>query len=105
MTRDFTYVEDIVDALLRAGIREEAIGEEMNIASDAENNALKNAPHTALQITSGDWPHPYSRKEAAFPAKWVEDAKYWPPVTRIDNAHGDRNLICTCAGVEQYQDA
>ncbi|MCH2061585.1 MAG: aminomethyl-transferring glycine dehydrogenase [Verrucomicrobiales bacterium] len=74
-------------------------------ASDAENNALKNAPHTALQVTSGDWPHPYSRKEAAFPAKWVEDAKYWPPVTRIDNAHGDRNLICTCAGVEQYQDA
>lgn len=72
--------------------------------SDAENNALKHAPHTALQVTSDDWPHPYSRQEAAFPAKWVKSSKYWPPVSRIDNAHGDRNLICTCAAVEEYQD-
>jgi len=72
--------------------------------SDAENNALKHAPHTALQVTSDDWPHPYSRQEAAFPAKWVESSKYWPPVSRIDNAHGDRNLVCTCAAVEEYQD-
>ena len=73
--------------------------------SDAENNALKHAPHTALQVTSDDWPHPYSRQEAAFPAKWVKSSKYWPPVSRIDNAHGDRNLICTCAAVEEYQDS
>ncbi|MCP4849906.1 MAG: aminomethyl-transferring glycine dehydrogenase [Verrucomicrobiaceae bacterium] len=71
--------------------------------SDADNNALKNAPHTALQVTSDDWPHPYSRQEAAFPAKWVKNSKYWPPVSRIDNAHGDRNLVCTCAPVEEYQ--
>ena len=70
--------------------------------TDAENNPLKNAPHTALQVTDGNWPHPYSRKEAAFPAKWVEQSKYWPHVSRIDNAHGDRNLICTCAGMEEY---
>ena len=70
--------------------------------TDAENNPLKNAPHTALQVTDGNWPHPYSRKEAAFPAKWVEQSKYWPQVSRIDNAHGDRNLICTCAGMEEY---
>ena len=72
--------------------------------SDANRNALKNAPHTALQVTSDDWSHPYSRQEAAFPAEWVKNSKYWPPVSRIDNAHGDRNLICTCAAVEQYQD-
>ena len=69
-----------------------------------ENNPLKNAPHTALQAACDEWPHPYSRQQAAFPSEWVKTSKYWPPVSRIDNAHGDRNLVCTCPAVEEYED-
>ncbi|HEX9434493.1 MAG TPA: aminomethyl-transferring glycine dehydrogenase [Burkholderiales bacterium] len=65
------------------------------------DNPLKNAPHTALEL-AGDWPHAYSREQAVFPAPWLRAAKYWPPVKRIDNAAGDRNLICTCPPVEAY---
>ncbi len=72
--------------------------------SDALNNPLKNAPHTALQAACDEWPHPYSRQQAAFPSEWVKTSKYWPPVSRIDNAHGDRNLVCTCPAVEEYED-
>ena len=70
-------------------------------AWDRANNPLKNAPHTALEL-AGDWPHAYSREQAAFPAPWLRAAKFWPPVKRIDNAAGDRNLICTCPPVEAY---
>ncbi|HEY3043142.1 MAG TPA: aminomethyl-transferring glycine dehydrogenase, partial [Vicinamibacterales bacterium] len=68
-----------------------------------DNNVLKNAPHTAEAVTSTDWKHPYSREQAAFPASWVRDAKFWPAVARIDDAYGDRNLICTCPPMESYQ--
>jgi glycine dehydrogenase len=63
------------------------------------DNPLKNAPHTATNIAAGDWPHPYSRERAAFPAPWLRDHKYWPPVSRIDNVYGDRNLFCACLPV------
>jgi glycine dehydrogenase len=65
------------------------------------DNPLKNAPHTALEL-AGDWPHAYSREQAVFPAPWLRAAKFWPPVKRIDNVAGDRNLICTCPPVEAY---
>jgi glycine dehydrogenase len=65
-------------------------------SSDPDDNALKHAPHTALAVTSDVWDHAYSRRQAAFPAKWTRDHKYWPHVGRIDNAYGDRNLICSC---------
>jgi len=65
------------------------------------DNPLKNAPHTALEI-AGEWPHSYSREEAAFPAPWLKQAKYWPPVKRVDNVAGDRQLICTCPPIEAY---
>jgi glycine dehydrogenase len=65
------------------------------------DNPLKNAPHTALELAA-DWKHPYSREEAAFPAPWLRQAKYWPPVKRIDNVAGDRQLICTCPPIEAY---
>jgi glycine dehydrogenase len=68
---------------------------------DRADNPLKNAPHTALEL-AGDWKHPYSREQAAFPRPWLRAAKYWPPVKRIDNAAGDRNLICTCPPIEAY---
>ncbi|HEY4015057.1 MAG TPA: aminomethyl-transferring glycine dehydrogenase [Polyangiaceae bacterium] len=68
-----------------------------------DDNPLKHAPHTATAIASADWAHPYSREEAAFPAPWTRARKFWPAVGRINNAHGDRNLVCTCAPVEAYQ--
>ena len=70
---------------------------------DTTDNVLKNAPHTALEITSDEWNHSYSRQKAVFPLNWVKEHKYWPPVKRIDNAHGDRNLICTCPSIEEYE--
>ncbi len=66
---------------------------------DAADNPLKNAPHTAAAVTAEEWTHPYSRQAAAFPRPWIAEAKYWPPVARIDNVHGDRHLICTCISV------
>jgi glycine dehydrogenase len=70
-------------------------------AADAVDNPLKQAPHTAARIARSDWSHAYSREEAAFPLVWVREAKYWPPVARVDNVHGDRHLICTCPSVEE----
>ena len=67
-----------------------------------DNNVLKNAPHTALVVMATDWKHPYSREQAAFPAPWVRDHKFWPAVSRIDDAYGDRNLVCTCPPMESY---
>ena len=67
--------------------------------ADALDNPLKGAPHTAAHICSDDWSHPYSRDEAAYPAPWLRDSKFWPPVGRVDNAYGDRNLVCTCPSV------
>jgi glycine dehydrogenase len=63
------------------------------------DNPLKNAPHTATNIAATNWGHPYSRERAAFPAPWLRDHKYWPPVSRIDNVYGDRNLFCACLPV------
>jgi glycine dehydrogenase len=66
------------------------------------NNVLKNAPHTAPMVTASEWDRPYSREQAAYPAPWVKDHKFWPHVGRIDEAYGDRNLICTCPPMEHY---
>jgi len=70
--------------------------------ADGRDNVLKNAPHTAGEVLSDDWTHPYSREQAAFPLPFVRAQKYWPPVKRVDNVHGDRNLVCTCAPLEDY---
>ncbi|MEO8499666.1 MAG: aminomethyl-transferring glycine dehydrogenase [Vicinamibacteria bacterium] len=69
---------------------------------DAKDNPLKNAPHTAGMVTADGWSHPYTREEAAFPAPWTREKKFWPHVARIDNAYGDRNLICLCPPTESY---
>ena len=68
-----------------------------------QNNLLKNAPHTARQIASDKWDHPYSREQAAFPASWTREHKFWPAVARIDNVYGDRNLFCSCPRVEEFE--
>ncbi len=63
---------------------------------------LKNAPHTAQAVVNDAWTRPYSRERAAFPLPWVRERKFWPAVGRIDNVYGDRNLVCSCAGMDEY---
>jgi glycine dehydrogenase len=72
---------------------------------DKLDNPLKHAPHTARDVMANVWTHGYSREQAAFPLPWVAAAKYWPPVKRVDNVYGDRNLVCTCAPLEAYAQA
>ena len=71
---------------------------------DDDNNPLKNAPHTMDMVTSDEWLLPYSRQKAAFPLDYVHNTKFWPSVRRVDDAYGDRNLICTCAPIEAYME-
>ena len=70
--------------------------------ADKQDNPLKHAPHTAAEVMATEWKHAYSREQAAFPLPFVRAHKYWPPVKRVDNVHGDRNLVCTCAPLEAY---
>ncbi|BBD59825.1 glycine dehydrogenase [Nostoc sp. HK-01] len=69
---------------------------------DVEDNLLKNAPHTTESLIVGDWTHPYSREQAAYPAPWTRESKFWPSVGRIDAAFGDRNFVCSCLPMEAY---
>ncbi len=73
--------------------------------SDANDNPLKHAPHPCETVCGNDWPHSYSREQAAFPLPYLRQHKFWPSVGRIDNVHGDRNLVCTCDSVEAYAEA
>jgi glycine dehydrogenase len=70
--------------------------------ADAKDNVLKNAPHTADAVTADEWPHPYTREQAAYPLPWVRASKVWPSVSRIDNPYGDRHLICSCPPIEEW---
>ncbi|SFC55529.1 glycine dehydrogenase [Zunongwangia mangrovi] len=87
------------DALI--SIRKEI--EESN--ADESNNVLKNAPHTIKMLTASEWNFPYSREKAAFPLEYIADNKFWPSVRRVDEAFGDRNLMCTCPPIEEYMEA
>jgi glycine dehydrogenase len=71
-------------------------------AMDAKNNPLKQAPHTGDAVASQEWDRPYTRTQAAFPVSSLKDWKFWPAVGRIDNVHGDRHLVCSCAGMDAY---
>jgi glycine dehydrogenase len=71
---------------------------------DKEDNPLKNAPHTYLELAANEWNHKYTREEAAFPNDYVRHNKYWAPVARVDNVYGDRNLVCSCPSMEEYKD-
>ncbi len=92
-------LDRLCDALIR--IREEIRAVEEGRA-DRENNVLKHAPHTARLVTATEWDRPYRREEGSYPAPWVREHKFWPPVARIDNTYGDRNLICACPPMENY---
>jgi glycine dehydrogenase len=83
-----------------------SIRREIEVAtSDNPNNPLKNAPHTQEMLTADVWNLPYSRKQAAFPLDYISENKFWPTVRRVDDAFGDRNLICSCVGIEAYVEA
>jgi glycine dehydrogenase len=85
-----------------------AIREEIRLIEDGKisktDNPLKNAPHTAESVICGEWEHPYAREVAAYPAPWLKQYKFWATVGRIDNAFGDRNLVCSCEGMDAYKE-
>jgi glycine dehydrogenase len=89
------FVEALIE--IRNEIREVEEGK-----ADKEENVLKHAPHTAAVITADNWTRPYSRQKAAYPLPFVKEAKFWPSVSRVDNAYGDRNLVCSCLPLEVY---
>jgi glycine dehydrogenase len=94
-------IDRFCDAMISIHAEMEAIA---NGKGDARNNPLKNAPHTSHQIAAEKWDHPYSRENAAFPAPWTREHKFWPSVARIDNVYGDRNLFCSCPPIEAFND-
>ncbi|MEQ9618205.1 MAG: aminomethyl-transferring glycine dehydrogenase [Deltaproteobacteria bacterium] len=100
-SEDKDELDRFCDALV--SIREE-IQEISEGRADAGDNVLGNAPHTASMATSDEWSHPYPRKKAVFPLPYVEENKFWPPVGRINNPYGDRNLVCSCPDPESYED-
>jgi glycine dehydrogenase len=101
-SEDKAELDRFCDALLQIRAEIQAIA---NGQADAKDNVLKHAPHTQFVINSNDWSRPYSREEAAYPLDWVRSNKFWPSVSRVNNTHGDRNLICTCAPTESFAEA
>jgi glycine dehydrogenase len=93
-------LDRFIDALLE--IRKEIKEVETGKASK-DDNVLKNAPHTASLVMSDNWDRPYTRQKAAYPLPFIKEAKFWPSVSRIDNAYGDRNLMCSCLPLEDYE--
>ena len=95
-------LDRFIDAMI--SIRKE-ITEIENGLYDASNNVLKNAPHTAMVAMADEWEYPYNRKKAVYPLNWLKTSKFWPSVGRVDNAFGDRNLVCSCLPIEAYMEA
>jgi glycine dehydrogenase len=100
-SEDKEELDRFITAMIK--IREE-IKEIENGHADKENNLLKNAPHTADCIINKNWDYPYTPQEAVYPVAYLKDFKYWVPVRRVDNAYGDRNLVCSCPSIESYRD-
>src|SRR5690606_10536520 len=97
-SESITELDRFCDAMI--AIRKEI----ENASADNPNNVLKNAPHTMAMIASDSWDFPYSRQEAAFPLPYIAENKFWPASRRVDDAYGDRNLICTCNPIEDYME-
>jgi glycine dehydrogenase len=100
-SESLSEMDRFCDAMI--SIREEIREVEMEIA-DKKDNVLKNSPHTAVEISSDHWTHSYGREKAAYPLNYIREAKFWPSVGRIDNAYGDRNLMCSCPPLEDYKE-
>jgi len=105
-SEDLAEIDRFIDAMI--AIKEEADAVAAGIWP-ADDNPLINAPHTAQSViapstNTGDWEHAYSREQAVYPLRSLIRQKYWPPVRRIDNAYGDRNLVCACPPIEAFAD-
>jgi glycine dehydrogenase len=100
-SEDLMELDRFCDAML--AIREEI--REIENGADKNNNVLKNAPHTLEECMATEWNYSYSREKAAFPLPYVRVNKFWPSIARVNNSHGDRNLICTCAPIEAYMES
>lgn len=95
-SEDLAELDRFCDAMI-------AIRKEIEVASaDDHNNVLKNAPHTLAMLTADTWSFPYTREQAAYPLEYIHENKFWPSVRRVDDAYGDRNLVCSCAPIEAY---
>jgi len=94
-------LDRFIDAMIQ--IREEIRAVEDG-RLDATDNPLKHAPHTAMQVSGSQWTHTYPRELAAFPLASLKQAKYWPPVARVDNVYGDKHIMCACIPVEAYKE-
>lgn len=101
-SEDKAELDRFCDALLSIHAEIKAIEEGK---ADKLNNVLKNAPHTQAVICGDNWDKPYNRMQAAFPLPYVSQNKFWPSVARVNNTHGDRNLVCTCEPIESYIEA
>jgi glycine dehydrogenase len=97
-SEDKAEIDRFCDAMI-------SIAGEISGITNQADNVLKNAPHTAEEVMSTTWDHPYTREQAAFPLPHIAATKYWPPVKRVNNVYGDRNLICSCAPLESYAEA
>ena len=71
---------------------------------DKVDNPIKNAPHTDIELSSDEWEHKQSRQQAAYPAKFLKTNKFWPPVARVDNVYGDKNIFCTCPSIDEFKE-
>jgi len=98
-SEDLAELDRFVDAML--AIRAEAAAVERG-EWPADDNPLVHAPHTASSVISGEWAHAYTREQAVYPLPGISGRKYWPPVRRIDQAYGDRNLVCACPPIEAF---
>ncbi|RXM44077.1 aminomethyl-transferring glycine dehydrogenase [Flavobacterium sp. YO64] len=97
-SEDLAELDRFCDALI-------SIRKEIEASSaDDKNNVLKNAPHTLAMLTTDNWDFPYTREKAAYPLEYIADNKFWPSVRRVDDAYGDRNLVCSCAPIEAYME-
>jgi glycine dehydrogenase len=98
-SEDIGEIERFIEAMIMIKAEADAVAAGRWSADD---NPLVNAPHTAVSLIAGEWTHPYTREEAAYPVHSLVAGKYWPPVRRIDQAYGDRNLVCACPPVEAF---
>jgi len=96
-----TEIDRFCEAMI--AIREEAREVELGMLP-RDDNPLKSAPHTAEEVTADEWMHPYGRERAAYPAPWTRDRKFWPAASRVEAAYGDRNLVCSCVPIEEFEE-
>ena len=95
-SEDLAELDRFCDAMI-------SIRKEIETSSkEDDNNILRNAPHTLAMVTANEWVFPYTREQAAFPLDYIAENKFWPTVRRVDEAYGDRNLVCSCAPIEAY---